>query len=166
MGITFELATTRDIDELAELRLAYLTDDFGELSDDQRASLARELPPYLLEHIGRDLSVHVARDEVLGHPERRIVSCAWLLRVAKPPSPRFPHGRTGILFNVYTLKSRRHQGLASGVMRNPLEKARQDGLDVVELNATDDGYPLYLSLGFADDSSTHKPMRMVLEASK
>ncbi|MBR3316784.1 MAG: GNAT family N-acetyltransferase [Atopobiaceae bacterium] len=161
MSIAFDLATARDVDELVNLRLAYLTEDFGELLANQRSSLAHELPTYLHEHIGEDLTIHVAR-EVFGPEEHTIVSCAWLLRVAKPPSPRFPHGRTGILFNVYTRKDRRHQGLARGVMRNLLEKARAEHLDVVELNATDDGYPLYLSLGFADDSTTHKPMRMVL----
>lgn len=155
MSVTLGTADLRDLDELVALRLAYLTDDFGELSLAQQESLALELPPYLRTHVNRDLTIHVARDE-------RIVSCAWLLRVEKPPSPRFPHGRTGILFNVYTLPSRRHQGLASAVMRQLLDEARSLELDVVELNATDDGYPLYCSLGFADDSSTHKPMRMVL----
>ena len=43
-----------------------------------------------------------------------------------------------------------------------LNKARELNLDVVELNATDDGYPLYQSLGFEDDSSTHRAMRMML----
>jgi hypothetical protein len=47
-------------------------------------------------------------------------------------------------------------------MRTLLDDARSLGLDVVELHATDDGYPLYQSLGFADDSNTHKPMRMML----
>lgn len=163
MSISYELATLADVDELVSLRLAYLTDDFGELTHEQCASLAHELPPYLEAHVGRDLSIHVARERDEGEGGKaRIVSCAWLLRVEKPPSPRFPHGRTGILFNVYTLATRRHRGLASGVMRDLLEEVREIGLDVVELNATDDGYPLYLSLGFADDSSTHKPMRMVL----
>lgn len=155
MSVTYGLADTRDIDELIGLRLAYLTDDFGSLSDGQRTLLEAELPPYLHAHINVDLSIHVARDE-------RIVSCAWLLQVRKPPSPRFAHGKTGILFNVYTVKERRHQGLARSVMHRLLDEARTLELDVVELNATDDGYPLYCSLGFADDSSTHKPMRMEL----
>lgn len=155
MSVSYELASEHDVDELVQLRLAYLTADFGELTSDDRNSIVRELPPYLNAHLGHDLSIHVARDG-------RIVSCAWLLLVEKPPSPRFPHGRTGVLFNVYTASERRHQGLASSVMRHLLDHAHAMELDVVELHATDDGYPLYCSLGFADDSSTHKPMRMVL----
>ena len=43
-----------------------------------------------------------------------------------------------------------------------LDASREMGLDVIELHATDDGYPLYRSLGFEDDSSTHVAMRLML----
>ncbi len=155
MSVIYDKASIDDVDELVRLRIAYLTDDFGELSDADRASVNLELPLYLQRHLDHDLSIHIAWDD-------HIVSCAWLLLVEKPPSPRFPHGRTGVLFNVYTAPDHRHQGLASGVMRRLLDEARAMALDVVELHATDDGYPLYCKLGFADDSSTHKPMRLVL----
>lgn len=154
---TIGQAHAADIDELIELRLAYLTDDFGALTPLQRDSLPTELAPYLQEHLDRDLFAFVARDE-----GGRIACCAWLLMVPKPPSPRFPHGRTGVLFNVYTRPERRRQGLAKRVMRTLLDEARSQSLDVVELHATDDGYPLYRQLGFDDDSSTHRPMRMML----
>lgn len=155
MPVTYDQATMDDVNELIALRLAYLTDDLGELSAEHIAMLPGELVPYFKKHLGKDLLAFVARD-------KDIVSCGWLLLVEKPPSPRFPHGRTGVLFNVYTKPERRHQGLASGVMRELMEYARTIELDVLELHATDDGYPLYLSLGFEDDSAPHKPMRFVL----
>lgn len=155
MATTFGQATASDIPELIQLRLAYLSDDFGELTPEQYAELPNELVPYFERHLGKDLFAFVARNE-------RISACAWLLLVEKPPSPRFPHGRTGVLFNVYTRPEQRRQGLARAVMQELLEAARAMKLDVIELHATDDGYPLYLSLGFADDSSTHKAMRLVL----
>ena len=156
MTYNVEQASMKDVDELIELRLAYLTDDFGTLSDDEYEMLPAQIGPYLDHYMGRDLRVFVARGE------HGIAACAWLLMVAKPPSPRFPHGRTGVLFNVYTRPEARRQGLASRVMQVLLDEARSLQLDVVELHATDDGYPLYQSLGFADDSSTHKPMRLML----
>ncbi len=157
MTIRYEQAGLPDIAQLIELRLAYLTDDFGELSAESRAALPAEINQYLLQHLGKDLLVFAARDE-----NGRIAACAWLLLVNKPPSPRFPRGRTGILFNVFTERNHRRQGLARNVMHQLLNEARAIDLDVIELHATDDGYPLYLSLGFADDSSTHKAMRFVL----
>lgn len=152
-----EQASLADLDQLVRLRLAYLTDDFGELSDQQMVQLREELPAYFNHHLQHDLLAFVAREE-----SGRIVSCAWLLLVLKPPSPRFPRGRTGVLFNVYTEPQSRRQGLARRVMGALIEEAYLRQLDVLELHATDDGYPLYRSLGFADDSTTHKAMRMML----
>ena len=150
-------ATLADLDQLLLLREAYLSDDFGELSAEEVRQLGEELPGYFKHHLQNDLLAFVARDE-----DGRIVSCAWLLLVAKPPSPRFPHGRTGVLFNVYTEPSHRRQGLARKVMGALIEDARLRQLDVLELHATDDGYPLYRLLGFDDDSTTHKAMRLML----
>ena len=155
MAVEIENATLADVPELIELRLKYLVDDFGELAEGQRQEIPRELEPYLRFHMGRDLMVFVVREE-------NIACCAWLLLVDKPPSPRFPRGRTGVLFNVYTRPEHRRKGLASAVMRKLLDDARVRELDVVELHATDDGYPLYRSLGFEDDSTTHRAMRMML----
>ena len=155
MATRIECASLADVPELIDLRLSYLTDDIGDLTEEQRQTLPRDLEPYLRFHMGRDLMVFVAR-------EGGIACCAWLLLVDKPPSPRFPRGRTGVLFNVYTRPEHRRKGLARAVMRKLLDDARARELDVVELHATEDGYPLYRSLGFEDDSSTHRAMRMML----
>lgn len=158
MAYTFGRASLRDVSELVRLRIGYLTDDFGALDPDQEEALWSELPAYFELHLDYDLLAFVARDD-----EGMIVSCAWLLLVTKPPSPRFPHGQTGTLFNVYTMPEHRRRGLARRVMEQLLGTAYELDLDVVELNATEDGYELYRSLGFEDDSSTHVPMRMMLE---
>ena len=157
MPIAINQATMDDLGQLIELRLAYLTDDFGQLDQDQVLQLREELPSYFQRHLGNDLLAFAARAD-----DGTIVSCAWLLLVEKPPSPRFPNGRTGVLFNVYTTPKHRRQGLARRTMGALIEEAYLRKLDVLELHATDDGYPLYRSLGFADDSTTHKAMRMML----
>ena len=155
-----EQATLADLDQLVRLRLAYLTEDFGTLTDEQSLEVRTELPAYFQHHLQHDLLAFVARDDL--DEDERIVSCAWLLLVPKPSSPRFPRGRTGVLFNVYTDPAHRRRGLARRVMGALIEEAYRRQLDVLELNATDDGYPLYRSLGFTDDSSTHRAMRMML----
>lgn len=158
MAYVIEQANVADIPALVELRVGYLTTDYGELSRAQRRDLEFELPNYLRYHLGRTLHVFVARDE----DEGQIAACAWLLLVEKPPSPRFPHGHTGVLFNVFTKPECRRQGLAKRVMERLIEDARARALDVIELHATEDGYPLYRSLGFEDDRYTHVPMRLML----
>lgn len=156
MSVIIEQARMSDLPQLVRLRFAYLTDDFGKLSDEQVLTLREELPGYLQKHIGQDLLPFVAR------VEGTIVSCAWLLLVEKPPSPRFPNGHTGVLFNVYTEPAYRRQGFARRTMGALISEAYRRKLDVLELHATEDGYPLYRSLGFSDDSTTHVAMRMML----
>jgi GNAT superfamily N-acetyltransferase len=157
MALTIGQATVADISALEQLRMDYLKEDFGELTDEQKQMLLAEIDPYLRWHLGTGLMVFVARDDEAG-----IVSCAWLLLIEKPPSPRFPHGRTGTLFNVYTAPEFRRRGLASKVMDALIEDARIRHLDLLELNATEDGYPLYRSLGFRNAHEKHRAMRMWL----
>lgn len=158
MSYSFGQARLSDVQELVRLRIGYLTADFGSLDPRQEEDLWRELPGYFELHLDHDLLAFVARDGE-GGP---IVSCAWLLLVTKPPSPRFPHGETGTLFNVYTVPEHRRRGLAKRVMERLIDAARELKLDVLELHATEDGYPLYRALGFEDDSTTHVAMRMML----
>ncbi len=148
-----ERATTDDIAELVELRLAYLTEDSGPLDRDVADSIARALPGYYLERLGRDLFVYVVREG------GAIASCAFLLVVHKPMSPAFPTGRTGTVLNVYTRPAWRRRGMARALMEAMLDDAREMGLSVVELKATDDGRPLYLKVGFVDDTSKYHNMK-------
>lgn len=158
MGYVFGQASLSDVPELVRLRIGYLTADLGALDPQQELDLWRELPAYFELHLDDDLLAFVARDEDSG----AIVSCAWLLLVTKPPSPRFPHGQTGTLFNVFTVPEHRRKGLARQVMLRLIDAAYDLNLDVLELHATEDGYPLYQALGFEDDSSTHVAMRLML----
>lgn len=148
-----EKAGIADIDQLVELRIAYLTEDNGRLDDDVAAAIRRDLPSYYTEHLGNDLHVYVAREG------STIVSCAFLLEVHKPMSPAFINGKTGIVLNVYTRPASRRRGYARKLMEALLADASAMELSVVELQATEDGYPLYLSVGFVDEASKYHRMQ-------
>lgn len=153
-AVGFELtrAGLESVEELIALRMAYLAADFGELAPADEASIRAALPSYFERHLERDLTAFVALA-----PDGRIASVALLLVSEKPANPRFPGGRIGTVFNVYTVPEFRRRGLASQVMGELLACARELGLDLVELNATDEGYALYRSLGF-EDAVLHRPM--------
>src|SRR5579875_3518014 len=50
--------------------------------------------------------------------------------------------------NVYVLPAFRRRGIARQLMHTLLDWCRGAGLDSVSLHASDEGYPLYLELGF------------------
>ena len=108
---------------------------------------------YFEKHLGRDLEVYVIRDG------QAIVSCAFLLTVEKPMSPAFPNGCTGAVLNVYTLPAFRRRGYAKMIMAALTGGAKRMGLSVVELKATEAGYPLYRATGFSDSPSKYRLMK-------
>jgi predicted acetyltransferase len=74
-------------------------------------------------------------------------------------SPAFINGRTGTVLNVYTYPQYRKQGYAKMIMKALLDDAKEMKLSVIELKATEAGYPLYRSVGFTDDVSGYHLMK-------
>ena len=148
-----EKASTNDINELVELRIAYLTEDSGPMDDGVTETIRTGLPNYFLEHLGRDLTVYVAREGSC------IASCVFSIVVEKPLSPAFITGKTANVLNVYTRPALRRRGYAKRLMEALLDDAQDRGLSVIELKATEDGYPLYRSVGFTDDASKYHAMK-------
>ncbi len=146
-------AGLNDTNALVQLRLDFLTEDNGSLDERDIAAIQENLPGYFLDHLDRDLFIYVMRDG------QTIVSCAFLLIVEKPMSPAFINGKTGIVLNVYTLPSARRKGYAKAIMNTLLAEAEEMELAVVELKATEAGYPLYRSVGFTDDCSRYHMMK-------
>lgn len=151
--MNIELATPADIDALVEMRLAFNEADHGTLDADMARTLTAALPGYFREHMDRDLFCCVARED------GRIVSCAFLQVVIKPPSPAFPSGKTGTVLNVYTRPECRRRGLARRVMLYLIDLARAMDLCTMNLRATDAGYPLYQSVDFIDDINKYHAMK-------
>lgn len=148
----FTFATQKDIQQLTELRIAYTKEDLGSISEADEKTLTEKLPEYFAEHLNKDCIAFVARDE------DTIAAVALLIIIEKPCSPKFINGLVGEVLSVYTRPEYRHQGLCSNLMKLLLDCAREKGLDKVELKATDDGYPVYKKVGFADAGSEYKAM--------
>jgi predicted GNAT family N-acyltransferase len=153
----FEKATTKDIEQLTELRVAYIQEDLGNVDEADLETMRRVLPEYYSKHLNNDLHVYTARND-----DRGIVACAFLLIVEKPASPAFITGKTGTVLNVYTKPECRHKGYAKNLMERMLEDAAKEHLSVVELKATDEGYPLYKAVGFEEVVSKYHVMRVRL----
>lgn len=153
----FEKAAIQDISMLTDLRIAYLKEDLGTITDKDLSMIKTSLPVYYEKHLNKDLLVYVVRDE------DDIVSCAFLLIVVKPMSPSFITGKTGTVLNVYTKPEYRYRGYAKELMTMMLEDAAAQGVSVIELKSTEDGYPLYKSVGFEDVRAKYHNMKIVLK---
>ena len=151
----FEKATIKDINGLTDLRLAYLQEDLGVITD--KELIQESLPGYYEKHLNKDLMVYVARDD------EDIVSCAFLLIVEKPMSPSFITGKTGTVLNVYTKPEYRNKGYAKKLMTMMLEDATAQDVSVIELKSTEDGYSLYKSVGFEDVVVKYHNMKIALQ---
>lgn len=153
MSVCIEKASEYEIEELVKLRIAYLQEDFGSISERDLQCMEETLPQYFKNHLNRDLFVYIAREA------EEIVACAFLLVVEKPMSPAFLTGKTGTVLNVYTKPEHRKRGYARQLMNALLKAAKERDLSVVELKATEDGYHLYKSVGFEDVVSKYHAMR-------
>lgn len=148
-----ENAKSADIDQLTELRLAYLKEDYGELSEHDIKKIRQELPGYFKKNLNQNIFCYLVRDE------DQIIACAFLLLVEKPMSPAFITGRTGMVLNVYTKPVYRQKGYAKMLIEKLLSDAVEKNLSVVELKSTEDGYHLYKSVGFTEDRSKYRFMK-------
>lgn len=154
--MVFEKASIVDLDQLIKLRIEYLLEDFGDISEDRLSQISEKLPSYYRDHLNKDLFVYVCREG------GDIISCCFLCVTEKPSSPSFLNGKTGSVLNVYTKPEYRRKGIAGKLLKMLLSDSEEMKLDYVELKATDSGYNLYRSIGFKDVISKYHNMKFVL----
>jgi GNAT superfamily N-acetyltransferase len=67
-------------------------------------------------------------------------------------------GRWGYIMNVYTVETHRRHGVARLILKTILEWTAANRLDHVTLAASDEGRPLYESLGFVPTNDMKLPI--------
>jgi GNAT superfamily N-acetyltransferase len=95
-------------------------------------------------------------------PDNTLAAGLGLWLMDWPPHMIGPGARRGNILNVYTSPEHRRQGLARRLMDTSLEWCRAHGIRAVILHASDQGRPLYHSLGFRPSNE----MRLVLDPHK
>lgn len=90
--------------------------------------------------------------------EGRIVGGGGIIVMAWPSNPRDSRTRRAMILNMYVEPEFRRRGIARTLMQAMIDWCRAEGFRTVELHASDDGRPLYESLGFQPTNE----MRLVL----
>lgn len=154
MGIT--IATYNDIEQLIQMRMLYILEDFKEVTNAQKQKIEQQLPEYFKKHIGKDMVAFIAKEQ------DEIIATAILLKIEKPANPRFVTGVIGEVLSVYTCERYRRQGIAKHLLEKLLSYAKEQKFDFVELKSTDDGYLLYKGLGFVDEKISYALMKYII----
>ena len=80
--------------------------------------------------------------------DRRVVAGAGVLISSWPAGPHDPVTRRALIINVYTEPKVRRRGLARRLMLLMIQWLKEQGFSSVALHASDEGRPLYETLGF------------------
>ena len=154
--VIYDIANLNDIHELVRLRILYMIDDYGSLSDEEREGMEKQLPGYFERELGKKLIAFVAR------AEGRLVAAAYLLIIEKPANPSFLNGLDSEVLSVYTEEGYRGRGICTNLMKNLIDYATDHKVNRIDLMATKEGYPVYKKLGFEDKVHDYKDMRLIL----
>ncbi len=153
-NIVYDIADLNDIQELVRLRILYMIDDFGSITDEEKEGMEKQLPEYFERELGKKLIAFVAR------AEGRLVAAAYLLIIEKPANPFFLNGLDSEVLSVYTEEGYRGRGICTSLIKNMIAYAVEHKISRIDLMATDEGYPIYKKLGFEDKVQKYKDMRL------
>jgi GNAT superfamily N-acetyltransferase len=140
--ITYRLATTDDVDALAQKRWQMETERHPDIQADYAAYLAaarQDIRPEI------ERGAHIA---FLAEVDGKVVGCAILIWWTMLPSLTELHRKRAYVSSVYCDPAWRRRGIARHLMEQLLAQAREMGVQRLVLWASEMGRPLYLDLGF------------------
>ena len=128
------------IEELMKWRREVIANVFGTMADEALLESNRR---YYMTHIP-DRS-HIA---LVASIDGIDCGCGAVCFSEELPSPDNPDGKCAYLMNIYVREAYRNRGIAHIIVSHLLDIAMERGCDKIYLETTDDGRPLYQSLGF------------------
>jgi GNAT superfamily N-acetyltransferase len=94
----------------------------------------------------------------LAQEDGRVVAGGGIIMLPYHSSPRDPKPRRAWIVNMYTEPGYRRQGLARRLMDEMIGWCRSQRMATVYLHASDEGRPLYESLGFRPTNEMRLPL--------
>lgn len=156
MNLIYGEATKEDYEELIQLRIRNMKENYKEVSNHAEKSIRKQLVDYFERKLGSELFIFIAKDE------GRIVGTAYLMVIEGPANVWMLNGLYGEVRGVYTLPEYRGKGICTRLMTDLVERGRKRGLSEIQLDSTKDGYSIYKKIGFEDAELEFAAMEIVL----
>lgn len=153
----FLQAQLSDVNQIIEMRIAYLLTEYPILSDAILEVIRQELPRYINESLGKNLLIYNAKDNEI------VVATVFMAIDERPISPNFKTGKVGTILNVYTLPAYRRKGFAEKLLNMAISDAKILNLSHLSLSSTTGGLMLYKKIGFVEVNSELIDMRLKIK---
>ena len=141
-------AVAGDIPALVELRLG-MFQSMGYSDPEELERLRKESYEYMIHKLPSGEYMSWVADV-----DGQAVASGALVIHSAPPTIRNRRGLEGYVISVFTTPELRKQGIARAIMTSIVDYLRKKGITAVTLRATEEGRPMYLSLGFTPDDRT------------
>jgi GNAT superfamily N-acetyltransferase len=139
-------ATLADADVLVRHHVAMFTD--------MRVPLdARQLDPAFRAWLAETVPAGTYRAWLAHASDGGVAGGGGITVIPWPPGPRYAGDRLAFVYNVYTEPAHRRRGLARLIMDTIHAWCREAGISSMALNASEDGKPLYESMGYVESPS-------------
>jgi GNAT superfamily N-acetyltransferase len=150
LPVKIRFATSQDLELLVDHRRSMFR-DMGSAEEAELRSMGERYREWVLPRLMDDEYVAWVAE----NSEGRIVAGAgvWLMDRSPATPPKFMS--RALVMNVYTDPAYRRQGLATRLMETALAYCREAGIEDVVLHASDEGRPMYESMGFVPTNEMH-----------
>ncbi len=158
LKITYRKATLQDVEYLAELRVVFINEVFKMEENQDSDQLRKELVEYFTASFN-DQSIIAWVAEY----EKKIIGTSTLVLWHAPPTYTGlgKKGMRGYLLNMFTEERFRKKGIASVLLGNLINEAKDLNLEYVHLHSTEDGIEIYRKMGFKD--SKFPELNLIIE---
>lgn len=140
--ITYEKAGAKHLRDIIKLRVELLCGIYDKSAEDFQGEFTR---------LSEDFFKSGDQTTVLAYDGEKAVGCATICYITLMPTVDHPSGKRAHIMNVYTNADYRRRGIARQMVTILLDEARERGAGYVSLDATENGRPLYRSLGFKEN---------------
>lgn len=137
--ITYEKASPKHIGDFINLRIELLCGIYDKPETAFEGEFTR---------LSEEFFKNGDQTTILAYDGERAVGCATICYITLMPTFDHPTGKRAHIMNVYTNTDYRRRGIARQMVTTLLDEANERGVTCVSLDATENGAPLYKSLGF------------------